>query len=268
MSTLKISPGLKIHYIEANPAGAPAVVLLHGLGATVESWQLQIPALTGAGYRVVALDQRGFGQSTYPGGGMTIADMAGDVAALLRHLNIPAADMVGISMGGTVAQQFALDYPQMTAKLVLVNTFAKMRAEGIGQFFYFLLRMILVHTVGVERQAEVVSERLFPEPGQSELRQHLRTQIAQADPKGYRAALRALARFDVEDRLGNIQSPTLIVTGEADSTVSPRYQRVLAERIPNARQVVIPGAGHPLIVTHPQAFNEILLEFLGTEPQQ
>ena len=263
MPTFEISPALKIHYLDPYPEGSPTVVLLHGLGATAESWQLQIPPLTGAGFRPIAPDQRGFGQSTYPGGGMTVADMAGDVAALLRHLGIPSAAVVGISMGGTVAQQFALDYPQMTERLVLINTFARMRAEGIGQVFYFLLRMVLVHTVGVERQAEVVSERLFPAPEEAELREQIRAQIAQADPRGYRAAMRALARFNVEDRLPEIAVPTLVVTGEADTTVSPRYQRVLAERIPNARQVILPGAGHPLTVSHPQEFNEILLSFLA-----
>ena len=264
MPIFEINPNLKIHYLDHNPAGERTALLLHGLGATAESWQLQIPALNAAGYRTVAIDQRGFGQSTYPGGGMSIADMAGDAIALLQHLGISSADVIGISMGGTVAQQLTLNAPKMVNRLVLINTFAKIRAEGIGQWFYFALRMALVHTLGVEKQAKVVSERLFPEPEQAELREMLRSQIAQADPRGYRAAMRALARFNIENRLSEIQSPTLVITGSEDTTVSPHDQQALAERISQAQQVTIQGAGHPLTVSHPQKVNEILLNFLNT----
>ncbi len=263
MPVYEISPSLTIHYRDHNPSGSSTVLLLHGLGATGDSWQLQIPALTTAGYRVIAPDARGFGQSTYPGGGMSIADIAGDVAALLQYLGIDSAHVIGISMGGTIAQQLTLDHPEMVDKLVLVNTFARLKPDNASQFFYFLLRMVLVHTLGIPKQAQAVTKRLFPQPEQEEFRQQLYDQIVQADPSGYRAAMRALARFNVEKRLHEIPSPTLVVTGENDTTVGPQRQQLLAQSIPNVQQVVIPGAGHPVTVSHHDAFNKLLLNFLA-----
>lgn len=87
----------------------------------------------------------------------------------------------------------------------------------------------------------------------------------QADPRAYRATMRALARFNVVGRLREIGVPTLVITGESDTTVQPKYQRALATRIPSARRVVIPEAGHAVTADQPQAFNRELLDFLKEE---
>ena len=96
MPYFDIDRTLKIHYLDPHPGGHPAVLLLHGLGATGESWQLQFPVLIESGYRPIAADARGFGKSTYPGGKMTVEDMAGDMVALLAKLNVDGAVVVGI----------------------------------------------------------------------------------------------------------------------------------------------------------------------------
>jgi 3-oxoadipate enol-lactonase len=88
------------------------------------------------------------------------------------------------------------------------------------------------------------------------------TQILQADPRAYRAAMRALGTFNSLTRLAQIKAQTLIVTAENDSTVAPANQRVLVEQIPGARQVMIPNAGHAVIIDQPNLFNQALLEFL------
>ena len=262
MPHFEISSTLKIHYLDPNPEGDPAVLLLHGLGATGDSWQLQFPILTDNQFRSIAPDARGFGQSTYPGGKMTAAKMADDMLALLNHLGIERAHIVGISMGGTLALHIALDHPGMVEKLVLVNTFAHLKPDSANQYFYFWLRRILVNTVGIAKQAEAVTKRVFPQPDQEPFRQELYRQITQADPQAYRASMRDLASFNVVDRLGEIDIPTLVVTGENDTTVAPQRQRFLAESIANAQQVVIPGAGHAVSVDQAEAFNQVLIKFL------
>jgi 3-oxoadipate enol-lactonase len=143
-----------------------------------------------------------------------------------------------------------------------VNTFARLRPEKSGDLIYFASRMLIVYTLGLSTQARMVANRLFPDPEQEELRQELIKQINQADPKGYRAAMRALGRFDVESQLSEIQAPTLVVTGERDTTVPLKLQQNLAQGIANARHVVIPDAGHAVTADKPQVFNEILMQFL------
>lgn len=266
MPKLTISPGLSLYYEEHNLGGKESVLLLHGLGATTASWQLQIPALVNAGLHTIAVDARGFGNSTYPGGGTNIAEMAGDFYSLLQELHCAPAHIVGISMGGTHALQFALDYPQSTRKLVLINTFARLRPRNLSGWFYFALRFLLVHSLGVPYQARTVAQRLFPDPEQTELRQEFIAQIEQADPTGYRAAMRALARFDVQERLAEIHLPTLVITASNDTTVPPAAQKQLASGISAARQEIIQGAGHAVTVEKPELVNQILVDFLKSPP--
>jgi pimeloyl-ACP methyl ester carboxylesterase len=222
--------------------------------------------LQAAGYRILAPDARGFGRSTYPGGS-SIHDMAADVAELLEHLSIHNLDVVGISMGGTLALQLALDYPERVKKLVLVNTFASLRPRQPSVWLYFIFRFALVHTLGLPTQARAVALRIFPQSSQESLRQELIRQIVQADPRGYRAAMRALGRFNVSKQLHRIASPTLVVTGERDTTVPAENQRMLAAGIKHATQVVIPEAGHAVTAEKPETFNSILVEFL-TSPDR
>jgi 3-oxoadipate enol-lactonase len=264
MSYLTVTPKLRISYIDHRPEnGGETVILLHGLGATGESWGLQIPALLQAGFRVIAPDVRGFGRSTYPGGGSSITHIAQDIFLLMDHCQVKKATVVGISMGGTIALQFALDHPGRVNRLVLVNTFASLRPNNIRIWFYFLIRAILVHTLGLPIQAKSVANHIFPRPEQAEFRKKLIEQILQADIHGYRAAMRALVRFNVRSRLHEIKVPTLVITGESDTTVPPINQRDLVASIEGAQQLVIPQAGHAIIADHPDEFNQALLDFLA-----
>jgi pimeloyl-ACP methyl ester carboxylesterase len=125
-----------------------------------------------------------------------------------------------------------------------------------------LQRLLVVHTLGLEQQAKIVARRVFPNPEHAELRRMAETLIASADPRAYRAAMRSLGLFDSRKRLAEIKIPTLVITGADDSTVPPSAQTLLAQSIPNARQVVIPKAGHAAAIDQAEAFNHHLLEFL------
>lgn len=262
MPILELAPGHRLHYLDLQPEGSPAVLLLHGLGATCESWYFQFPALTAAGLRLLAPDGRGFGKSTCPDGRGDIASAAGDFARLVEALGAGPLHIVGISMGGTHALQLALDYPHLVRKLVLVNTFSHFRPTRLSSWLFFALRYLLVHTLGLETQAKAVARRLFPGPERESLRAAYIQQVTQADPRGYRAAMRALATFNVSHRLHEIKAPTLVITGENDATIHPLSQAHLAQSIPGARQVVIPNAGHAVIADRPEQFNAALVEFL------
>ena len=263
MPNLQLATKLNIHYLEISPQANPTVVLLHGLGSTSQSWLLQIPELGRVGYRVIAPDVRGFGKSTFPGGKTNIAIMAGDTASLIEYTQASPASLVGISMGGAIGLQLALDYPHLVQKLVLVNTFACLRPKRFSTWLYFAMRFLLVHTLGLPTQARAVARRIFPADEQSTYREMLVDQITQANPTGYRATMRALARFDVRCRLGEINIPTLVITGECDNTVPPANQAQFIHLIPGANQVIIPNAGHAVSVDSPDDFNRELLKFLS-----
>ena len=125
-----LGPGLTIHYLDLNPRGFPCVMLLHGLGATCASWQLQTPALVEEGYRVVAPDMRGFGKSSYPGGKNDPKIMANDISDLCDMLDLHELHVVGISLGGTVALEFTLANPATVRSLVITNSFARDRLSA------------------------------------------------------------------------------------------------------------------------------------------
>ena len=262
MPTLTTSPGIVLYYSDLNPNGHPTVTLLHGLGATGESWALQIPALENQGYRVLVPDLRGFGKTTYSGKSHTIHDMAADVISLMDAVVLPSSHIVGISMGGAIALQLAYEYPNRVQRLVLVNTFARLRPRSGRQILYFATRIALLYSIGLPAQASYVTNRLFPQPHQIHLRKALSDQIVQANPHGYRATIRALAKFNLKDQLNQISHPTLVITGEKDLTVTPETQRYLIDNIPQARQVVIRGAGHGVTGEKPIEFNQELIRFL------
>jgi pimeloyl-ACP methyl ester carboxylesterase len=188
------------------------------------------------------------------------------MVSLLQFSSVDRTHVVGISMGGAIAIQIALDNPHLVDKLVLVNTFSHLRPEKASVWAYFALRFLLVHTTGMATQAKAVAKRVFPHPEQAELRRLLCNQILQADPAGYRAAMRALAAFDVRRRLSEISLPVLVITGGQDTTVPPVAQLDLANSIPNARQVVISQAGHAVSVDCPEEFNRSVIDFLTNDP--
>ncbi len=250
-----------IHYLDPAPQNPHPVLLLHGLGSSAASWQAQLSALAQAGFRPIAVDLPGFGRTPYHGQ-WSPWHAAQETLALLKTLHAVPVHVVGISMGGTIALAAGLDFPEQVRSLTLVNTFAALRPDGLRGWVYFAFRMFLVHTVGLEAQAKRVVWHIFPKPEQEALRQELFAEIMQADPRAYRTAMRALARFNVTTHLQEIRCPTLVVTGAEDTTIPPKTQTMLAQGIPQARQVVIPDAGHAVIADNPKAFNQALLAFL------
>jgi 3-oxoadipate enol-lactonase len=251
-----------LHFLDPNTNGTSAVLMLHGLGANGSSWVLQFEPLIKADYRPIAPDTPGFGESPYDGKGWSIQRSAAAMAGLLQELSLDFVHVVGISMGGAIAQQIALDFPRLVRKLVLVNTFSVLRPKNLGGWFYFLQRFILVHTLGLPTQAKFVAGRIFPGEYQQVMRDLLMQQISQADPRAYRAAMRSLGLFDSAHRLGELNIPTLVVTGERDTTVPIENQRKMASQIKGARQVFIPNAGHAVTIDQPDLFNLALLDFL------
>ncbi len=255
----QIVNGLRIYY--RVQGYGPAVLLIHGLGSCAEDWWLQFPAFAGR-YRVVAPDLRGHGRTDRPTSPCTIPQMAEDVAGLMRGLGIGAAHVVGLSLGGLVAQALAVHHPSRVRSLVLVNTFARLRPRGFRSWWTLLRRTLALLTGGLEKQAEVVARGMFPHPGQETVRRAALERLRANDPAAYWAAIQAAARFDGRNDLARIHVPTLVVAGAEDTTVHLAAKEELAAGIPGARLEVIPRSGHATPVDRPAVFNRLVLRFL------
>ncbi|MFM8319487.1 MAG: alpha/beta fold hydrolase [Chloroflexota bacterium] len=262
MPEYEYTPGFSLFYLDQDPQASDAVVLLHGLGASGISWQYQLPMLQACGFRALAPDLPGFGRSPYRRGSPRLPAMSQAVCALLDQLKLERVALVGISMGGCVALQLALDHPARVERLALINTFARLGVFHLANLPYYLTRLALIYSLGLERQAKTVARRVFPKPGQEALRVGLIAQILEADPAAYRATMTALARFNVERRLGEIRVPTLVVSGEEDTTVAQEAQQRLANGIHGAQHIDVPNAGHGVTAEQPEALNHILADFL------
>ncbi|HJX61619.1 MAG TPA: alpha/beta fold hydrolase [Dehalococcoidia bacterium] len=257
----------------------PPVVLVHGHSADLRLWDLQVPALSEAGYRVIRYDVRGHGRSSVPPSGYTWQNYALDLHDLLDRIAVPRAHVAGLSMGGGIALQFALDFPERVSSLVLVDStlpgfdyspeyggaieelVAAVRAEGPRAAFE---RLWLTHPLfdGVRR---------FPE--RFELLQTMALAYAAADYLD--ETPHAPPERQAVDRLGpsvgrpvgpELRAPTLVMVGELDIPDFQIIAEVLAGNIAGARLQVIADSGHVPPLEQPQAFNQALLEFLAAVP--
>ena len=259
MSMAQVS-GMQMYY-EMHGQGYP-LVLIHGLSATSLIWAFQVPEFS-RDYRVVIMDLRGHGQSDKPEMEYSIGLFARDVVALMEHLGIERAHIVGVSMGGMVAQQLALDYPQRVKRLVLadsmshLDTCLRMKVENWG---------LIAKRLGMEMQARDAMPWSF---SSSYINKHydetmnIIGQVAELPVKPYLQSLDATMVHDVRERLGSIAAPTLVITGDQDILVPRQYADILCQFIPDSRLAVIEGAAHVVSIEQPEAFNSAVLDFLA-----
>lgn len=246
-------------YYESVGAGPP-LLLLHGLGSCTEDWELQIPAFA-RHFRVITADMRGHGRSDKPPGPTSVPQMAADVLGLLDALEIEAAHIVGLSMGGMVAFQLAVDRPERVHSLVIVNSGPALVPRTAGEWLRVQQRLALARLFPPARSGRFISQRLFPKPEQEEMRQQLVERWARNDQRAYLASMRALVGWSVLDRVGAIRQPVLIISGDRDYTPVESKRNYMA-RLQNARLVVIEDSGHATPIDQSERFNACVLDFL------
>lgn len=250
-----------LHHETHGAAGGAPIVLLHGLGSSSADWTWQIDALA-ARHHVVVPDLRGHGRSPRLRGRLAIDVMANDVAALLAGLEAPPAHVVGLSLGGCVAQALALDHADRVRSLTLVNTFARLAPTGPRGALRMLGRLGLLVCAPMHVVAAHVARGLFPRADQRALYLAAVASLAKTPRRTYLACIRALVGFDARRRLAGIRCPTLVVAGEGDATVPLASKRLLQRAIPGAELVVIGDSGHVTPCDQPERFNAALLAFV------
>jgi pimeloyl-ACP methyl ester carboxylesterase len=262
--------GIVIAY-EEQGSGEP-LVLLGGFAMTKESWIWQMDALSHH-LRVIAMDNRGVGESTVPAEPFTIADMAADAIGLLDALSIPAAHVFGVSMGGLIAQTLALDYPERVKKAALgCTTHGGRHAVQPQPEVMAILAKAADPAITPEQAVRMRLPILFTERFLREEVERREAYVRNASdyaptPRGAGGQMRAMSRFNVRDRLGEIRAPVLVITGIEDRMMPSENSRLLAEAIPGARLHMVEGAGHAFYQEKPDEVNRVLLEFLSTPRQ-
>jgi 3-oxoadipate enol-lactonase len=242
----------------------PPLVFLHGIGGDAACWQPQLEAFS-EGHRAIAWNMPGYAGSP-PLPEMTFSGLAEALLRLLDRLDIERAHLVGHSMGGMVAQEFAATWPGRLRSLVLVATSAAFGpADGDWQREFLASRLgPLERGRSMADLAPGIVARLVGEaPDPAGVEQAIRS-MAEVPEATYRAALRCLLSFDRRDALARIEVPTLLLAGERDQTAPAAVMEKMAARIPHARFLALPRAGHLANLEQPTAFNRELSAFLQT----
>lgn len=240
------------------------LVLVHGVGSRLEAWDGVVRGL-GARVRSLRYDLRGHGRSEKRPGRYELADFVGDLCGLLDHVGERRCHLAGYSLGGLVAQGFALGHPDRLDRLALISTVAG-RTDEERERVMARYRIVEDNIPGEHFQNSVSRwyteefQRRHPEAIEAAAEEN-----RQNDPACYAAAYRVLAASDLADRLGEIRRPTLVMTGEEDIGSNPRMARLMAERIAGARLEILPGQRHAILTEVPERVAALLADFLGAK---
>jgi pimeloyl-ACP methyl ester carboxylesterase len=276
MSIAKVGP-VELYY-EEHGSGDP-LLLIMGLATDSTGWAFQIPEFQ-QHYRTIAFDNRGVGRSAKPPGPYSIHEMADDAAGLLDALDVRRPHVLGISMGGMIAQELALRHPERVRSLTLACTYPEPDAD-VESHLHFSMQKFGGHITG-DGEMEVDVKAINP----MEFLQHMLPTvfnpefIQQELPKLIQVFSGALQYgFSMEailgqvaavmghratDRLHQIAAPTLVITGDADLLIPPGNSDILAKHIPGAKLIKVPGGSHGFNFETPDVFNRAVLEFLAT----
>jgi pimeloyl-ACP methyl ester carboxylesterase len=274
--------GVKISYRLHGTSGDP-LLLLMGLGIDSNGWALQVPAFA-ANHRLLLVDNRGVGRSGKPPGPYSTATMADDAIAALDAAGIERAHVVGLSMGGMIAQEVAIRHPHRVGALALCSTYARPGREvtetsekGNSQFGGISLvelakgGQVDLSKFDVRGLLDFLLPLVFSARFLKENSSFLDMFLAQALANGFSAEgffgqVGAVLSHDTVARLGTVKSPTLVMTGTVDDLVPPHHSDELQRLIPGAKLTRVEGGTHGFNFEMSVRFNEILLEFLAAHP--
>lgn len=273
-----VTNGLRMHYV-AQGTG-PLVVLLHGFPEFWYSWRFQLPALAARGYRAVALDLRGYNTTEKPADGYAIPTLLHDIVGLIEGLGEERAVIVGHDWGGILAWHFAIDYPQMTERLIVLNaphpgamlrearTLVQLRKSWYVFAFQipwlpeYLLGRDQASVIGRMLYGSAVQKAAFPPDVLARYRQAMSTPgTLRAALSYYRQLVRRGAR-PYRSRTLRVDAPTLLIWGEQDIALGIELTRDLDAWVPDLQVRYLPESGHWVQQELPEQVNRLMLGFL------
>jgi 3-oxoadipate enol-lactonase len=256
--------GVTLNYEIDGPDTAPeTIVLINGLADDLLSWGFQVPALVDAGLRVLRFDNRGIGKSDRPAGPYTSKQMAADAKALVDKLGFKGFHLMGVSMGGMIAEEYAIAYPGDLKSLTLACTYGKPDAFCQTMFAFWADLAQKVNVPFVMRDVAVWAfTGLFFETRPDDAAEFAAAMAAlDQDVPAYLAQLSTIQTHDATDRLGRIGVPTLVLAGEEDILIPVRLSKTLHQAIPGAKWKTVPG-GHACLWESPDPFNAAVIDFV------
>ena len=251
--------GITVHWSTAARTEGPALVFSNSLGTDGRIWQ-RLAELLGERFRFITYDSRGHGLTDAPPGPYTIDGMADDLLGLADHTGLGRFALVGLSVGGLIAQQFALRAPDRLSALVLCDTAAR-----IGTVETWNARIEAIRKGGLEAVADPIMERwfakAFPEHRKDEFA-GWRNLMTRTPIEGYIATCQALRDADLTAAVGKITTPTLVVAGAEDGSTPPALVKATADLIPGARFELIDGAAHMPCIEQPERLASLIVAHL------
>lgn len=258
---------IKLFYdVQGSPENE-TLLLIAGFDSDISVWSGLMPVLIQQ-YRVIRFDNRGFGQSSAPDAPYSIQQFAADAIALLDHLEIPQAHVVGHSMGGQIAQELALAYPTRVESLILLSSWAKGDHK-----FHALIELFGDLALQLDRvqYAKVLlpwmfSTAFYSIPGAIDQVISMVEKLPfPPAPHGLYHQSRAILNHETSDQIATIQVPTLVVVAKEDLVTPVRFSQHLAESIPTAELVVLEQGGHAFIIEAAEVVADVILNFLMTD---
>jgi 3-oxoadipate enol-lactonase len=249
---------IDLHY-EITGQGKP-LLLIHGLGSSGRDWQPQIDFFSRR-YQVIVYDVRGHGRSSRPPGPYSIGLFAADTAKLINALEISPVHLVGLSLGGMIAFQFAVDYPQHLQSMTVINVGPQVKLTSLTLLVKMLRRFMIIRFYGMRKLGEILAQDLFPKAEHRAIRETFVERWAGNDKRAYRETMKAIMGWSVAERIEDIRIPVLVVASEFDYT-PVSFKEAFVSRMIRAELAVIKDAHHAVPVEAPHQFNGVLAGFL------
>jgi 3-oxoadipate enol-lactonase len=255
---------LRIHY-RITGDGAQTLVLVNGVGDDLDGWANQVGDFVRSGLRVVTFDNRGVGRSSQPPGPYTSGAMAADLHALVTELGLSRFHLAGVSMGGVIAQEYAVAHPAALASLVLANTFAVADPFTRAAFdTWALVAEVAGMPVMMRQQAPWIYSPAFYRQHQERVEELIKAAAASTQPAAaFAAQMAALTGHDCSGRIGSVTVPTRVIAARDDIIIRPELSRRLFEALPegNRAWTLVPG-GHAAFWEDPGPWNEAVIDFV------
>jgi len=250
-------------YYQVDGAGPQTLVLVNGVGDPLEGWANQLDAFLAAGLRVVSFDNRGVGRSSQPPGPYTSAEMAADLHAVVTAAGLDGFHLAGVSMGGVIAQEYALAHPANLRSLVLANTFAA--ADPFTRAAFESWAQV-AQAAGMPMMMRAQAPWIFSPDFYAQYPERVAELIAEAQQSpqpaaAFAAQTAALVDHDARDRLATLRAPTLVIAAADDIIIRPALSRRLFEALPDAAWSVVPG-GHAAFWEDPGPWNQAVIQFV------